>query len=386
MLSPGRTVCQFRAPRSAASASARRARSASALPDGTFNSYACARTGVVQRRSSGLSCWMTSTGVDVHSAMRRKSTGPATVTLSTVDADLGSGTVKPVLSRVSGDDDCGQDHRHVFPRLTRQVAWVGRQRPEVVAAVALHRTLHAAGPAVVRRQRQVPVAVEHPAERLEVLCRGPRGLVGIGPLVHVPVVLQAVFARRRAHELPDALGACPRQRVGLECAFNQRHVRQIQRQTLGPKHALDHRQVVAAAIEPFLDEPPKPALEQLDVVEHPGVERNGDVVRCQREVGLNRRGQRRRGRFLGGRRQVEQRVDGRRFARLLRIAVAVGERGDFQRADTVDEPVELLTEPGFGSRATRRGQQDVDGAIELHAGAVEVSDLELALARKIVFL
>ena len=263
---------------------------------------------------------------------------------------------------------------------------IGRQRPEVVAAVALHRPLHAARPAVVRGQRQVPVAVEHAAQRLEVLRRRTRGLVRIRPLVDIPVVLQAVFDRRRAHELPDALRTGARQRVGLERAFDQRHEGQVERQTLGTEDALDHRQVVAAAVEPFLDETAEPALKQLDVAEHPGVERNGDVVRGQREVGFDGGRERRRRRFLGGRGQVEQRVDGRRLARLLREAIAFGERRDFKRADAIDQPIELLAQPRFGARAARRGQQHIDGAVELDAGAIEVADLQLALAGKIVFL
>ena len=93
-----------------------------------------------------------------------------------------------------------------------------------------------------------------------------------------------------------------------------------------------------------------------------------------------------RRRFLDRRRQVEQRVDGRRLARLLREAVAFGERGDFKRADAIDQAIELLAQPRLGARAARRGQQHVDGAVELDAGAIEVADLQLALAREIVFL
>ena len=71
-----------------------------------------------------------------------------------------------------------------------------REAPEVVDARALHGALHAARAAVVRRQRQVPVAVEHPVQRLQVLRRRERGLLGIGALVDVPVVLEAVLERR----------------------------------------------------------------------------------------------------------------------------------------------------------------------------------------------
>ncbi len=89
----------------------------------------------------------------------------------------------------------------------------------------------------------------------------------------------------------------------------ERHERQVERQTLGTENALDHRQVVAAAVEPFLNEAAKPALEQLDVAEHAGVERNGDVVRGEGEIGFDRGRERGRWRFLDGRGQIKQRVD-----------------------------------------------------------------------------
>ena len=50
------------------------------MPAGTFNSYCVSRTGVVQRRSSGLSAWISSIVVSVHSATRRRSTGRGNVT------------------------------------------------------------------------------------------------------------------------------------------------------------------------------------------------------------------------------------------------------------------------------------------------------------------
>ena len=54
---------------------------------------------------------------------------------------------------------------------------------------------------------------------------------------------------------------------------------------------------------------------------------------------------------------------------------------DFERADAVDEPVELLAQARFGAGAARRRQQHVERLVELHPGAIEVADLELALAR-----
>ena len=48
------------------------------------------RTGVVQRRSSGLSVRIVSAGTPAHSATRRRSTGPFSVTVS-VAAGVASG-------------------------------------------------------------------------------------------------------------------------------------------------------------------------------------------------------------------------------------------------------------------------------------------------------
>ena len=103
--------------------------------------------------------------------------------------------VQSVLSRIPGDHDRRQDQRHVVARFARQVPARRRQLPEVVASGALHRALHAAGAAVVGRQRQVPVA-EHLVERGQVFRGGARGLFRIGALVDVPVVLQTVLERR----------------------------------------------------------------------------------------------------------------------------------------------------------------------------------------------
>ena len=54
-VSPRLTVYHFSDARSAAGASASRACTCSPVPAGTFSSYCVSLTGVVQRRSSGLS-------------------------------------------------------------------------------------------------------------------------------------------------------------------------------------------------------------------------------------------------------------------------------------------------------------------------------------------
>ena len=99
---------------------------------------------------------------------------------------------------------------------------------------------------------------------------------------------QPVLERRAGHELPHALGLGARQRVRLEGALDQRHVRQIERQPFGAEDVLNHRQVLAAALHAVLDEVVKPALEQLDVRQHALVQRNRDVVVAVLKVRLNR--------------------------------------------------------------------------------------------------
>ena len=155
---------------------------------------------------------------------------------------------------------------------------------------ALHRALHAAGAAVVGGERQVPVAVEH----------ARRASAGTSPPRRSPfpdrTARRCTSRWRRpfssagaAHELPDALGLRPRQRVRLERALDQRHVGEVERQPFGAEDVLNHRQVLAAALHALLDEVVQPALEQLDVREHPLVQRDRDVVAGRLQVRLDRR-------------------------------------------------------------------------------------------------
>ena len=191
------------------------------------------------------------------------------------------------------------------------------------------------------------------------------------------------FSRRRAgHELPDALGLGTRQRVRLERALDERHVGEIERQPFGAEDALNHRQVLAAARHAFLDEVVKTALKQLDVRQHPLVERDGDVVDDGLEIRLDRLGQLGRGGRRPERRRLgQQLIDRRRLVLLFREAVALGQRLHFVGADAVDQTIEMLADARLGPRAVGRFEQNVDGAVELHLRRVEMPLLELALAR-----
>src|SRR5262245_44222519 len=81
-VSPRFTVYQFNETKSDGAADASRFVNSSAVPVGTFTSYWGYLIGVVQRRSSGLSDWISSIEVPVHSATRRRSIARGTLTLS----------------------------------------------------------------------------------------------------------------------------------------------------------------------------------------------------------------------------------------------------------------------------------------------------------------
>ena len=159
--------------------------------------------------------------------------------------------------------------------------------PEIALSRAGHGVLHAAGAAVIRRQRQVPIAAEHAAERFQIRGRGARGLFRICALVDVPVLLQPVLEGGASHELPHALGLGTRLGVRIEGALDDGDVRQVERKPLRAKHLLDHRQVSRAAAEALVEPVVQPGLKQLDVGKNFAVERNIDIVLRQLKVGFD---------------------------------------------------------------------------------------------------
>ncbi len=288
---------------------------------------------------------------------------------------------KPVLGRILRDDHRRQDHRDVIAGLARQELLAGRELPEIGLAAARDGAAHAAGSAVVGRHREVPV-FEDPVQRLEVLGGGLRGLLRVGALVEIPVGLQAVLERRAAHELPHAARLRARQRRRLERAFDQRDVRQVQRQPFGPERGLDHRQVLRAARQTLGQEFAQPALEQLDVAQHAVVGRDRNVVARGFEVRLHRlgRGGLRRAGFEGL--DLEQRIDRRRLGLDLGKAVAGGQRRLLEHRDAIDQAVEVLAQPRVSAGAARRFEQRIEGEVELDPGAHEVAQPQLLLAQR----
>ena len=123
----------------------------------------------------------------------------------------------------------------------------------------------------------MPVA-KHVVEGFQVLCGGARRLFRFGPFIDIPVVLQAIFEGRPAHELPHPFRLRARQGVRLERALDQRNIGQIERQPLGPEDILDHWKELDAAAQAVLQIPSQPAGEQLDERQHSAVQRNVNVV------------------------------------------------------------------------------------------------------------
>ena len=92
------------------------------------------------------------------------------------------------------------------------------------------------------------------------------------------------------------------------------------------------------------------------------------------EVGLHRlgRGRLRRARFE--RFNCQQRIDRGRFRLGFREPVARREGRLFEDADAIDEPIEVLAQPGIPAGAVRRFEQGIERPIELSLGAQEVAD------------
>ena len=100
----------------------------------------------------------------------------------------------------------------------------------------------------------------------------------------------------------------------------------------------------------------------------------------RREVLFHRFGRLRRRVRPRERRDLQHFVDRRRLVLRFREAVALRQRRHFVRVDAVDEAIEVLAGARVRPRAVRGLQHDVDGTVELDPGAVEVTQLQLALA------
>ena len=134
------------------------------------------------------------------------------------------------------------------------------------------------------------------------------------------------------------------------------------------------------AVERLGHEIAQAALKQLDVPQHLGVDRNRQIVRRPREVrGDGLLGRERRGRRVASR-FIQQLVDDRRFGPRFREPVALAQRDEVQRADAIEQAIELGGEPRVTLGPAGRGEQHVHGVIEMLTGGDQMPRLELGLA------
>ena len=104
------------------------------------------------------------------------------------------------------------------------------------------------------------------------------------------------------------------------------------------------------------------------------------------EVGFDDRRRLGVGRRLREGRDLQQLVDRCRFVLLLGEAIALCQRCHLLGIDPVHQTIEMRAQAGVRARAVRRLEQDVERPVELASGAIEVADLQLALAGVVVLL
>ena len=129
--------------------------------------------------------------------------------------------------------------------------------------------------------------------------------------------------------------------VGLKALSTSGTKARSSGRALGSEHVLNHRQVLRATRQAAGQELAKPALEQLHVAEDAVVQRDRNVVSGFLKVGLDV--------FGGARRwrrgiEREELVDRGRFGDLLGETVAGGQRGQLERGNAIDQPVEVFAD------------------------------------------
>ena len=170
------------------------------------------------------------------------------------------------------------DLGHELLRLTPQMVRLG-QRPEVRRPGGPDRTghLHLAG--VVCGLGQRPRA-ELVVEIAQVGGGGDGRFFGIQPLVDPAVDPEAVPARRRGHELPEALGSHARDRDRVEAALDHCRVGELLGQSPSLEHVSDHAEVASGPPDPEIDDGATIAGEAIEEDLDLGVD--GDGIRWLR--------------------------------------------------------------------------------------------------------
>ena len=211
---------------------------------------------------------------------------------------------------------------------------------------------------------------------------GARRFLRVQAVVETRRLLESVLPPARLHELPHPGRLLARNGPRLEARFRLRQVDQLLGNALLVEDAPDQRPVAARALH-TIDEhpPPAPGRKEVDV----GKNRVGDL---KGELG--------RGRFqllhhlvfkrrVYRERQLRQDVFERRLLEPgLAGGVARAQFGQVEAVDGVDQFVELLIGGHPYGGVFRRGQQEVDGPVELAARGGYVPALIIGPARLVV--
>ena len=230
---------------------------------------------------------------------------------------------------------------------------------------------------VVGGEGEVPV-VEHVVQLPEVLRGGAGRLLGAAALVHPPVLLQAEALAGGGHELPDALRLGAREGAGLERALDEGDVGEVLRDSLGVEDLADAGEVASAPRERLGEPVAQRPLVEVDAGEDLVVQLDLDVVGLGAEslLGDAPRLLARRG---GGERKVGDVVDGGRLRKVLAEAVARRQRLELAELDRLQRPLVGLGDARARIGPTRRVQVEIESAVELLAGPVQVAGAALLL-------
>lgn len=274
--------------------------------------------------------------------------------------------VEAVLPGVAGDDDGGEDFRHVIFGFSGQLmAFV--ELPEAGVAGARDGVLDVARAVVVGGHGQIPVA-ELVIEELHVAGVGARGFLGIEALIDIAVADESVFIA--GHELPHAAGpaAMPGSGPdgpGLEAGLGDGEIDEVLGHAFFGEDAPDHGAITAGALKGVKEG----VVSALGVGEE--VDEGGDIV--IHDQGKVRVGGGEIGFSAGDEVGIDLEGDvvgdvGRRGLDLGREAVTLLERLHLERVDLIDDAIEFVEELWIAFDVQAAGEHDIDGVVKLHFG------------------
>ena len=214
--------------------------------------------------------------------------------------------LEPIGLRIPHQAFHRQELGHVGARLPGQPQ-VPEGHRTVGGAVHVHGALHHRLAAVVRGDRQQPVAVELIVQALQVVEGCARGLHDVAPAVVPPVLLQAIVRAGTGNELPQSRSARARVGVRLERALHHRQERELERhattlqlgddliqvQVRAPEGPLQIIRVRGVPAQLLIDRSLTRTVIELEARAHP-IEQVPVLIR-RKSRKLRRRGVRRRG-------------------------------------------------------------------------------------------